>query len=372
MLKTLALHGFRGFESYTLTDLATVNLIVGKNDCGKTTVLEAVYLLAADGDPEAFYQIAARRNQLNPRMLSLTSGLMSFEVSVSPLLHGHECRPGSKFELSSEEEHRELSTEILSLNDLERLELRDVRRTAAQQRGLYTEADPAFVLRLTRGNEKEYAVYPLAKDGTVLDEHWHRPVRKAAPSSSLSVRYLGLESVASDGMEDAWDEVLAEGREDEIAQDMQLLVPEIETIHFQTGGTPRRDSSILIGRRGGGRRIPISSYGEGLRRLLALRLALVGLDHGFLLIDEIDAGIHWTVMEDVWRLLVQVARKSDVQIFATTHSYDCIRGLGSLVRSRPELGGEVSMQKVHPSLKQAVKFAGEQIAIATEQQIELR
>lgn len=62
MLKTLALQGFRGFESYTLTDLATVNLIVGKNNCGKTTVLEAVYLLAADGDPEAFYHIAARRN----------------------------------------------------------------------------------------------------------------------------------------------------------------------------------------------------------------------------------------------------------------------------------------------------------------------
>ena len=103
-----------------------------------------------------------------------------------------------------------------------------------------------------------------------------------------------------------------------------------------------------------------------------MRLALVGLDHGFLLIDEIDAGIHWTIMEDVWRLLVQVARKSDVQIFATTHSYDCIRGLGSLVRSRPELSGEISLQKLHPSLEQAVSFVGEQIAVAVEQQIELR
>ena len=103
-----------------------------------------------------------------------------------------------------------------------------------------------------------------------------------------------------------------------------------------------------------------------------MRLAVVGANHGFLLIDEIDAGLHWTVMEDVWRLLVEVAKKSDVQIFATTHSYDCIRGLGSSVRSRPELGGEISMQKVHPSPKQAVSFAGEQIAIAVEQQIELR
>ena len=151
---------------------------------------------------------------------------------------------------------------------------------------------------------------------------------------------------------------------------MEFLVPEIDSIHFLTGGTVR-EGSILVGRRGGGRRMPIGSYGDGLRRLLALRLAVVGANHGFLLIDEIDAGLR-TVMEDVWRLLVEVAKKSEVQIFATTHSYDCIRGLGSSVRSRPELGGEISMQKVHPSPKQAVSFAGEQIAIAVEQQIELR
>ena len=372
MLKTLALRGFRGFESCSLNDLATVNLIVGKNDCGKTTVLEAVYLLATDGDPEAFYHIAARRNQLNQRMLSLTSGRPIFEVSVSPLLYGHACHPGSRFELSSEDAYRELSTKILSLNEIDGAELRDVRRTAAQQRGLYTEADPAYVLRLTSGYTEDGPVYPVAKDGVVLDERWHGSIPRATPSSSFPVRFLGLESVASGGMEDVWDEVLAEGREDEIVRDMRLLVPDVDTIHFQTGGTLRRDGSILIGRRDGGRRIPITSYGDGLRRLLALRLALFGLENGFLLIDEIDAGMHWTVMEDVWRLIVEVARKSHVQIFATTHSYDCIRGLGSLMKSRPDLAAEVSLQKVHRSLEQAVSFAGDQIATAVEQQIELR
>ena len=61
-----------------------------------------------------------------------------------------------------------------------------------------------------------------------------------------------------------------------------------------------------------------------------------------------------------------------MQVFATTHSYDCIRGLGSMIRSSPELAGDVSIQKVHPSLEQAVSFAGEQVGIAVDQQIELR
>ena len=63
---------------------------------------------------------------------------------------------------------------------------------------------------------------------------------------------------------------------------------------------------------------------------------------------------------------------TDVQVFATTHSYDSIRGLGSLVKSRPDLTGEVSIQKVHPSLERAVGFAGEQIEVAVDQEIELR
>ena len=64
MLKTLALRGFRGFESYELTDLATVNLIVGKNNCGKTTILEAVELLVSNGHPFALYDVAGRRGEV--------------------------------------------------------------------------------------------------------------------------------------------------------------------------------------------------------------------------------------------------------------------------------------------------------------------
>ena len=367
MLKTLALRGFRGFESYELTDLATVNLIVGKNNCGKTTVLEAVYLLASDGDPDAFYDIAERRDELNHRIPSASvPSPLRYEVVLSPLFYGYECRPGAQFVLSSENCSRKISAQVLSLEDVEGSELRDLRTAPAY---VLDAEDPAFCLRLASCETKEDPVYLVDRHGAVLHELWHRSIRRVAPRSP-SVRFLGLESVAFKVLEDAWAEIVADGRDDEVARDMRLLVPEIDTIHFQPGGSLRRDGAILVGRSGGGRRMPLSSYGDGLRRLLALRLSLVGTR--FLLIDEIDAGFHWTAMADVWRLLVEVARNLDVQIFATTHSYDCIRGLGSLVKSHPDLAGDVSIQKVHPSLEQAVSFAGDQIAIAVDQQIELR
>ena len=355
MLKTLALRRFRGFESYELTDLATVNLIVGKNNCGKTTVLEAVELLVSNGHPFVLHDLASRRGEVT------SSGN---NVRISHLFFGHVCEPGACFALSADDGAHAISAHILSLDDVG-----EDASLWADRRGFSEESAPAFGLRLASGAGGAENVLPVADDGTIPSSRWPRSISNVA--SVAPVRFLTLESAASERMRDAWNEILAEGREGEIARDMEFIVPEIDSIHFLTGGT-LRDGGILVGLRGGGRRMPIGSYGDGLRRLLALRLALAGANHGFLLIDEIDAGLHWTVMEDVWRLLVEVAKKSDVQIFATTHSLDCIRGLGSLVRSRPDLGAEVSLQKVHRSLEQAVSFAGEQIATAVEQQIELR
>ena len=60
-------------------------------------------------------------------------------------------------------------------------------------------------------------------------------------------------------------------------------------------------------------------------------------------------------MEGMWWLVVEVAVKANLQIFATTHSYDCIRGLAMMLQSHPELSGEVSIQKVDTSLEQAVR-----------------
>lgn len=139
----------------------------------------------------------------------------------------------------------------------------------------------------------------------------------------------------------------------------------MDSIHFLAGGR-LGDGGILVGRRGAARRIQIGNHGDGVRRLLAFRLALAGAENGFLLIDEIDSGLHWTVMEDIWRLLVQVAERLNVQIFATTHSYDCIRGLGTLVRAHPELAGQVSIHKLERSLPQAISLRGARIPVVIE------
>ena len=356
MLRTLVLRGYRGFESYRMTDLARVNLVVGKNNSGKTSILEAVELLASDGHLSTFHNAAQRRGE------TAAYYRKGYGPCISNLFFGHRCEPGDCFELSSKDGSRELRVTIVTLDDIPDVDW--------LRRPPYVDdaPEPALVMSIVSNGKDTEALFPISEDGSILD---YRSASRRGESLDKPVRFLALESFASAAMGKAWNEILTSGRETEIVKDMELLLPDIDSIHFLASDRPA-GSGILIGRRGTGRRMPIASYGDGMRRLLAFRLALVGAADGVLLIDEIDAGLHWTVMEDVWRLLVKVAERSNVQIFATTHSKDCIDGLATLIRAHPDVADQVSIQKIDPSLPQAISLQGVQISVAVDQDIEVR
>ena len=356
MLKTLVLRRYRGFKAYRMTDFTRVNLVVGKNNSGKTSILEAVELLVAEGHISAFYAAAQRRGE------TAAYYRRGYGPSISNLFYGHHLEPGNFFELSSENGKLRLKTTISSLEEIPNLNL------LRQPSYADDYSDPAFGMNIVGNEQEKETIFPISEDGSIID---YGSVSRRNESLENPVRFLALESFASAVMGKAWNEILTSGREAEIVKDMKLLLPDIDSIHFLTSDRPT-GSGILVGRRGTGRRMPIGSYGDGMRRLLAFRLALVGAANGFLLIDEIDAGFHWTVMEDIWRLLVEVAERSNVQIFATTHSYDCIRGLGTLIRAHPDLAEQVSIHKLDPSLPQAVSLQGAQIPVAVDQDIEVR
>lgn len=355
MLKTIELHRYRGFQSYRLNDLTHVNLLVGKNNCGKTSILEAVDLLVSRGSIAALQDSALRRGELN-------EDVNYYGVDISHVFHGHQCVPGASFELSSPGSTHRLTAKILPLDEIgEAAEL----ALMTKRRRIGSEEEPvaAFGLRLD-SNDQQPVVLPIAENGSFLDHFSPRSARYER--SQRAVRFLDFEPSS---MRTTWNAVVAERRETEIVEAMSILMPDIDSVHFLAG---TRHQGILVGQRNAGLRLPIGSYGDGMRRLLAVSLALVATENGCLLIDELDTGLHWTVMKDMWRLIVETAQRYKVQVFATTHSYDCIRGLGTLVRSRPDLGELVAVQKVHRSLGQAVCICGDEIPIAVEQDIEVR
>ena len=357
MLEALNLRRYRGFESYQMADLARVNLVVGKNNCGKTSILEAIELLVSGGRVSALRESAVRRGELDENV--------SYGVDISHVFHGHHCTPGADFELSSPGTLRRLEGKILALDDIGDATADRWLAMAKRRRRFDSDEEPptAFGLSLIPDGQQSI-VLPITENGSLLDRFGGH-----TPSSQIPGRVARFLNFLPPSMLNAWNAVLAEGREAEVVEAMRILMPEIDSIHFLAGG---RRNGILVGQRNVAPRLPLGSYGDGMRRLLAISLALASTRDGCLLIDEIDTGLHWTVMEDMWRLVIEAAQRSNVQVFATTHSFDCVKRLGTLIRSRPDLAKLAAVQKVHQSLNQAVRVAGEDISIAVEQDIEVR
>ena len=115
--------------------------------------------------------------------------------------------------------------------------------------------------------------------------------------------------------------------------------------------------------------VPIGSMGDGAWRILGLALSIANAGGGVLLVDEIDTGLHFTVMEDMWRMISERAAALSVQVFATTHSRDCYESLAAVVESE---AGDVTIQRIDRTRGEAVSFSNQAVVAAAERNIEVR
>ena len=369
MLETLRLDGFRSFDNYELSALARVNLLVGRNNCGKTSILDAIELLAAKGDPFVLLRSLERRGEAS-RAPDSEGRMPLWRANSAHLFYGHDFSSPARVRLEGHPGYGSISLRVRPL-------------TPGETNG---KADPALfeeteVMASSLGLEiagdapREISVLRVGADGSLLFPRFRTgPGHSDASAETQPTQFLTARSLNPQVMRTMWDMVQIEGRESEVVSAVRLLVSDLESIHFLASDPSRsrvRGTGVLVGLRGA-RRAPLGSQGDGMRRLLALSLALVNSAGGFLLIDGIDTGLHWTVMRNMWRFVIEAAQQSSVQVFATTHSLDCVRGLASLLADRPDLAPEVCAHKLDRRLDRAVALGAEAIRTAVEQDIELR
>ena len=113
--------------------------------------------------------------------------------------------------------------------------------------------------------------------------------------------------------------------------------------------------------------------GDGTNRILTIILALVNADNGYLLIDEFENGLHYSVQEKLWEIVFSLAEKLNVQVFATTHSEDCIDGFEQILNSpNNSLEGKlIRLDNKNGTIKQ-VEYSAKELKIANNNNIEIR
>lgn len=372
MITCLEVENYRGFPKYRMAGMSRVNLLVGRNNSGKTCLLEAVELLASRGGLQVVERIARQRGELIYEMSE--SDARRPYIDISHFFCGHDFDLGSSFRVCPSRSIGGLVFEIIGRSQIpERTPLTgfDTDPTLASHflEVHLTGHKPSVRVTL--------AILPVSENGAIPTMVGGRSSYERVRRSNLNpVRFLTQDSPERGSLGQMWDLVSTEGRERDVVEALRILEPRLSSVVFLSGGErpfrfePR--SGILLGFEGSQRRSPLGSHGEGMRRLLALALALVTTQDGVLLIDEVDTGLHYSIMGDLWLLIVEAARRNGVQVFLTTHSLDCVRGLAWLCANHPHLGSEVSLQKIVPELEEAVALDAEQIRIAYDQEIEVR
>lgn len=369
MISSIHIEGYRGFQRFDMNRLGCVNLLVGTNNSGKTSVLEALHLLTTRGDPMALWQVLWRRGE---RVPGSSSRRPQAELDVSHLFTGHDTHIGSRFLISATNQSPERSV-AFSVGEY----------SPKQQR---SDSGPAqdnllpsrLVLQIKGDPPPAVATVSLTRTLGILPDSLEVPsprLRRRSSEENPS-QFITSDSLDSDDLISLWDRIALSKSEDLVLRALRFLEPDIERIAAQAttqnfyGGAFR--GGFIVKSRGYEQPIPIGSFGDGMWRLLAMAIALSQCKDGVLLVDEIDTGLHYSVLPDMWRLIMESARDLNVQVFATTHSSDCIAALASVCGSDRLLSDLTTLHRVERNSRRSVPYTGQEIMTASDRQVEVR
>ncbi len=356
MLRTLRIENFRCFQAFELQQLGQLNLLVGTNNSGKTSILEAVQLLNSQSNLESLREVMIGRGEY---ILNDESPGGS-ELDIRHLFYGHEINLSSNFSILSDNYNNKegITVSVEHTNPVSLFEnLRE------------------FVLVIRwLGQENENVKLPLSsKEGLPLD--YVRRVRRDFKNSAAKTQFVTSSSLTTEKMIELFDRVVLTPEEYLVTEALQIIEPSLERIASVGSETYRSTTSrsgFVVRLSNGDQRIPIGSMGDGIWRMLGLTLAIVNARNGVLLVDEIDTGLHFSAMSNMWRLIWKTAKRLNVQVFATTHNSDCWTSLAAIASTESPSEEGITIQRIEKGKPNSIVFTERQVVIAAERGIEVR
>lgn len=357
MFQTLHIQGYRRFKDYRLENLARVNLLVGDNNSGKTSVLEAVHLLALSDPHSAFRMAAERRGELAYRGSKRNPEDEKWYPTLTNCFLEHELVPGKSIRVAS------FSDEDVAID----VEVVDITETPPSR--LIGGLPHAMGIRFQAEHEPHPLYFGIDVDGA-FDSTTTWDSRRLRLTNSI---FLDAE-VWSMQLRAMWDHVNQRDKASQVLDALKAVVEEINRIHFDAVAWPPVNPRTGVRAGTSDRRelVPIGSFGQGVYRMLELAVGMVAAEGGIFLVDEIDNGFHWSRMAEIWKFVIETAMETNTQVFATTHSEDCIKGLASVCSEHPKLAEEVSVQSLKTLVDFAIDVPGERLPSVVGNEIEVR
>lgn len=367
MINEFHINGYRGFSEYHISDLSRVNIFVGKNNAGKSSLLEAFHLYSTKLDSQVLQSIASRRGEV---LLDVESRMQEqLQLDLSHFFIGHRIKKDAVIELSSEKQSLKLSVGAYQAQ----LQIGMFDTDLFADHPKHDFFSLAASVKLGAHEQQLYDAV-VSSAGAMLS-----PRRAYPRNASLKNCFISPDSLDSSTLVSMWNQMLVRNGESKIVEALRILEPNVASIVFllpeliSTRYIQRTSlTGIVVGLSNGAKRYPLGSMGDGMKRLLAIALALSCSSGGSLFIDEIDSGLHYSVMGDLWRLVINTAISNNVQVFVSTHSLDCLRGLSVLSSESFKDKSAVSLYTVNAGDTEAVHYSTREIDTIIKHELEVR
>ena len=370
ILNSLEIRRFRAFQYLSIEKLGRVNLIVGKNNVGKSCLLEALQLYASRAHPTFIWQIlGAHDEDIRSALRSPDYNIEEVLPMVKYLFHGRRdiTGPIEAIEIgpiNSPEEKLLLSIEFYTSKTDEEGQrtLQLLQGTLFEEYAPIENSIPRFFIQLGKNRT---ITYPLDLRGSA--SRLLRSELKEINSIFTAANGLDKRKVA-----ELWDKIALTDLQKEVLEALRIIAPGLQDISVIGDPNSKRQRFTIVKVVGIPEPLPIRSLGDGMQRLLGIALALVNAKDGLLLIDEIENGLHYATQPDLWRLIFQLAHELNVQVFATTHSWDCIEAFQEAARENVQEEGMLIRLEHKKGEVSATLFNEQKLAAVTRAQVEVR
>jgi hypothetical protein len=387
VLENFEIQGFRAFSRLQVGRFGRVNLVVGRNNVGKTMLLEALRVYALGGNPVALRNLLLERDEVTSDVAAAEPEARDFHLRFESLFH----RPAPGASPTREIQLGPLNDDASRV----RIQATMLRRVQRDLMGSFSyepiegeaSKEPNALSGLMVGQGRAMTVVPVHD----LDNR-HRPFR--LPSSGWPA-FVPARGVSDRDMARWWDSIALRDAEARVVECLRIIAP-VERINLVEHPIRGSERLAIVKMAGDPVPVPLKSLGDGMARIFQIALALECSraqqpnrgreepslfpepvpasfqENSILLIDEIENGIHYTALPELWSFIIRIAKMHNVQVFAATHSWDCILGLRSAAERNPDAQVMLVRLERAKQVTKAVLFDRDELAIVARDEIEVR
>lgn len=358
MYKSISIQNFRGIRDLNLKDLGLINIFLGRNNFGKTSILESFFLLSGMSNAE----IPSRLNLFrDPRQAPNPLGQIKY------IFHNVQTENHPTF--IGEFDNGEYRSTCISLSNSKTLQgapiLRNGMITSSEQRVSALCLALACESGKILSNSKKKKEHSFTVDFCTYENGQYSQDAAHNYHENMLARYIASDNSAFNLTEEL-SSIVRASRKDDIVQLIKLFDSRINNIEVLPDST-------YVSYDGIENLIPISMCGDGLKKFLYIISCVAGNRNNLLLIDEIDNGIHFSAYPLLWSSIIKLAKRNNVQMMISTHSKEVLSVLAEVIDNANSLDiCAYTITKGKDDIMHSYRYDGSNIKTAIENHLELR